>query len=244
MLFAGEPLAPMLDAILRRMTLSDDECAMLLNLPHRIITKEPGNYIIREDDNPGHCIVVLEGLSYASRTTGDGTRQILAFLVSGDIANLSGAILPIADCSIQSLTRTSIAIVPHQAVKDVATRSAAICQAFAWQAMLDISIARAWMLSLGRRSARQRVSHLICELMLRQKAVRLSDGCRLLWPLTQEQVADATGLTPVHVNRTIRSLREDGLIIVERHVLIVENWIELCRAGDFKSAYLHQAGAD
>jgi CRP-like cAMP-binding protein len=127
---------------------------------------------------------------------------------------------------------------------DAAARSSTICQAFAWQTMLDISIARAWMVSLGRRSARQRVSHLICELMLRQKAVGLSDGRSLTWPLTQEQVADATGLTPVHVNRTIRGLREDGLIIVERRGLLVENWVELCRAADFRSAYLHQAVAE
>jgi CRP-like cAMP-binding protein len=208
------------------------------------VAKEPGDYIVREDDNPEYCVVVLDGLSYSSRLTGDGSRQILAILVPGDIANLSGAVLPIADCSIQSLTQTSIALVQHQVMTDAAARSPTICRAFAWQAMLDISIARAWMLSLGRRSARQRVSHLICELMLRQKAAGLSDGRRLVWPLTQEQVADATGLTPVHVNRTIRGLREDGLIIVEHRGLLVENWVALCHAGDFRSAYLHQAEAE
>lgn len=242
--FADKPLAPMVNAIMRRMALTDVECATLLDLPHRIVVKKPGNYIVREDENFEHCVIVLDGLGYSSRHTGDGSRQILAILVPGDIANLSGAVLPIADCSIQSLTPTTVAIVQRQVITDAAARSPAICQAFAWQTMLDISIARAWMVSLGRRSARQRVSHLICELMLRQKAVGLSDGRSLTWPLTQEQVADATGLRPVHVNRTIRGLREDGLIIVERRGLLVENWVELCRAADFRSAYLHQAVAE
>jgi CRP-like cAMP-binding protein len=242
--FADKPLAPMVNAIMRRMALTDVECATLLNLPHRIVVIKPGAYIVREDDNSEHCVIVLDGLGYSSRLTGDGNRQILAFLIPGDIANLSAAVLPIADCSIQSLTPTTVAIVQHQVMIDAAARSSTICQAFAWQTMLDISIARAWMVSLGRRSARQRVSHLICELMLRQKAVGLSDGRSLTWPLTQEQVADATGLTPVHVNRTIRGLREDGLIIVERRGLLVENWVELCRAADFRSAYLHQAVAE
>jgi CRP-like cAMP-binding protein len=244
MLFADTPLAPMVNSIRRRMALSDAECATLSSLPHRIITKKPGDYILREDGNPGHCVVVLDGLTYACRATGDGGRQILAIHLPGDIANVSGVVLPNADCSIRSLTHTRIALVQRHVMTDAAARSPPICQAFALQTMLDISIARAWMVSLGRRSARQRVSHLICELMLRQKAVGLSDGRSIAWPLTQEQVADATGLTPVHVNRTVRGLREDGLIIVERRSLLVENWVELCRAGDFRPAYLHQSAAD
>jgi CRP-like cAMP-binding protein len=96
------------------------------------------------------------------------------------------------------------------------------------------------LLNVGQRDARQRISHLLCELALRQEAAGICRGPHYQWPMTQIEIGDAAGLTNVHVNRTLQGLRSDGLISDSKGTLAILNWPGLQEAGDFSSAYLHQ----
>ena len=110
-----------------------------------------------------------------------------------------------------------------------------------WRDMLvDCSIFREWILHVGQRNARQRVSHLICETALRQEEALSCTGPDYAWPLTQEHVGDATGLTSVHVNRTIKVLRQEGLIKTGNRTITIPDMIQLRKAADFSGTYLHQ----
>lgn len=234
------PLVPMIDKLASQTTLSDEDRAALCDMPHRFATVAGGAYIIREGDKAENCCVILSGFAYRSRIAGDGSRQILAFHMRGDMADLQNSMMSVADHSVQTLTRSEVAYIPHQAIVEIAAQHPTIGRALWRQTLIEASIAHEWMVNLGQRNARQRVSHFICEMALLQKAARLTDGPKCAWPMTQEQVADAVGLTSVHVNRTMQGLRGDGIISINRHVLTINDWEALRRAGDFRAAYLHQ----
>lgn len=236
------PLAPMFDKLASQTSLSEADQAALYSIPHRLSTADGGTYLVREGDKTETCCVILTGFAYRSRTTGNGGRQMLAFHMRGEVVDLQNSVIPIADHSVQTLTRADLAFIPQKAIIEMAAHFPAIGRALSRQTLVEASIAREWMVSLGRRSARQRVSHLICELASLQKAAGITGGPDFAWPLTQEQVADATGLTAVHVNRTMRGLRNDGIISIDRHVLTIGDWDVLRCEGDFRAAYLHQHG--
>ena len=106
---------------------------------------------------------------------------------------------------------------------------------------MDGSVFREWILNVGQRDARQRIAHLLCELALRQEEAGLCEGPDYEWPMTQEQIGDATGLTSVHVNRTVQRMRIDGLISTSKQHVTITDWPSLQKAGDFSRGYLHQA---
>lgn len=164
----------------------------------------------------------------------------MALHMRGEMVDLQNSMLQIADHNVQTLTRSEVAFVPHQAIADVTARYPEIARALWTQTLIEVSIAYAWMVNLGCRNARQQVSHLICELAYREMRSAPTDGTDIAWPLTQEQVADILGLTAVHVNRTIQALRRDRIISLGKHVLTIHDWGKLSHDGDFRSAYLHQ----
>jgi CRP-like cAMP-binding protein len=105
--------------------------------------------------------------------------------------------------------------------------------------LVDGSVFREWIANVGRRDARTRLAHLLCEFALRLEAAGLGEHSKWELPMTQEQLADATGLTPVHVNRTLKTLDADGLIVRNKRAVSVSDWKRLAAAGDFQSGYLH-----
>jgi CRP-like cAMP-binding protein len=137
------------------------------------------------------------------------------------------------------LTAGEVALIPAKAVQDVAYSHPAIGRAMLLETLVDGSIFREWIANVGRRDARTRVAHLLCEFAVRLQASGESKGRNYSLPMTQEQLADATGLTSVHVNRMIQSLRQSGLISTDKRSVTIENWDALAIAGDFNTAYLH-----
>jgi CRP-like cAMP-binding protein len=105
--------------------------------------------------------------------------------------------------------------------------------------LIDASIFREWVVNVGRRDSRARVAHLLCEFSLRLEAAGLARNHRYELPMTQEQLADAVGLTAVHVNRVLKQLGEDGLITRDRRTITIEDWQRLRDVGDFNERYLH-----
>lgn len=235
---AFQPLMPLLDKLRRRSTFSAEESDALLAIPHRASAIQPGAYLFRDGDVPQGYGVLLAGSLYRQKFARDGSRQILAVHLAGDLLGLDQGTLAAHDYSLQSLSRADVAFISHQAMLDLVVAFPNIAQALWRETIVDASIGREWFVNIARLSARGRVAHLICELATRQDAAMLDDST-IDWPLTQEQLGDATGLTPVHVNRTLQAMRATGLISSQRHALTILDWAALRDAGDFNPAYLH-----
>ena len=233
-------LAPMVDKLMQRSRLQPSEAKALLALPYRAGSVDPGAYFVREGDKADSCVVLLSGFAYRSKIAGSGARQILSIHLKGDLIDLQNSLLSEADHSVQALTRAEAAYISHEAILGVAEAYPAIARALWRDTLIDGSVFREWILNVGQRDARQRISHLLCELAVRQEAAGICEGPNYAWPMTQEQIGDATGLTSVHVNRTLQGLRGDGLICTNRQMVTIMDWPGLQTAGDFSRAYLHQ----
>jgi CRP-like cAMP-binding protein len=228
----------------RRAGLGADDRRALEALPHSIRTFPAGAHFVRDGDRPESCCLLLSGFACRYKITGDGARQILSFHMAGEFVDLQNSLLGVADHSVQALTETEAAVIPRQALRELALDRRAIGQALWVDTLIDSAIFREWVVNVGRRDSRARVAHLLCELSLRMQAAGLASGHRYELPMTQEQLADAVGLTPVHVNRVLKQLGEDGLISRDRRSVVIEDWQRMREAGDFNDRYLHEPPAD
>ena len=197
-------------------------------------------WIIEEGDKPDHVHVMVEGWAARAKILPDGSRQITAFLLPGDFCDLHVTILGEMDHSILALTDARIAYVPHSEMEELPRRRPELVRAFWWATLVDEAVLRSWVINVGRRSAYERIAHLFCELHARLKLVGLAGDDEFALPLTQEVLADATGLTPVHVNRTLQSLRADGLIELCDRRLTILSPERLRRKAGFDANYLHR----
>lgn len=219
--------------------LSEDEKQALLTLPMQIVELSKDQEIVREGDRPGRSCLILEGVACTFKMTGDGKRQILAFNIAGDVPDLLSLHLKVLDCSLGTVTSCRVAFIQHAAIRDLCERYHGIASALWRMTLIDAAIFREWMMNIGQRSAFRRVAHLLCETLVRMKAVGLARDYTCETGLTQRELADATGITGVHLNRTLQQLRSDGLISLKGGTLQVLNWQALTIAGDFDPAYLH-----
>lgn len=232
-------LTPMLDKLQLRSTFSDDESQALLDLAVRFERIEPSKYIVREGEVMENCCILLSGSASRHKLTRKGSRQILAVHLRGDLLGLGNALLPIADHSIQVLSRAEVGYITHEAILEVGLAYPIIACALWRETLVEASVAREWIVNVGRRDARERIAHLLCELAVRQGMDSAATPDTIFWPMTQEQVGDATGLTSVHVNRTIQTMRSEGLISTDRQSVTIHDWAALQDVGDFSRGYLH-----
>ena len=239
MLKPAGPLAPMLRKLEGWAFLNDEDRSALLALPHLLKTIEPHHYIVREGDRPTHSCLMLSGLTFRHKVVATGARQILAIHMSGDMVDLQNSLLGVADHSVQALTTSHVAFIPREAILQLAFAHPAVGQAMWYDTLVDGSMFREWIANVGRRDAKTRIAHLLCEFALRLEAAGLGNHTQWELPMTQEQLADCTGLTPVHVNRMLQSLGKEGLITRTRRSVTVNDWKALAKAGDFQSTYLH-----
>lgn len=218
------------------------ECAALLALPHRIAEIEPGGFIVREREKTEHSCLLISGFAYRQKLTRDGGRSISAVHMEGDVVDLQNSLLSVADHSVQALSHAKIARIPRKAIIALAFDYPNIGMAMWYDTLVDASIFREWILNISRRDAQMRIAHLFCEFGVRLESLGLGDRSSYRFPLSQEQLADATGLTTVHINRSLRELEEKGLITRTARYLVIADWPNLKRAGDFDETYLHLHG--
>lgn len=232
-------LAPMVHKLLQRSRLETTERNAILNLPHRLEKLDRDAYLIREGETSDNCTVLLSGFVARTKIARGCCRHILAIHLHGDLVGLPSVLLEAADHNIQALTPISVAYIPHDAIKALAETYVTIGQALWRDVVAEGAMFREWIFNLGRRNARQRIAHLLCELSVRQEAAGLCEKPGFEWQMTQEEMAEATGMTVVHVNRTLSGLRNDGLITTSRFSITIRDWPGLQTAGDFNPAYLH-----
>ncbi|MEO6091870.1 MAG: Crp/Fnr family transcriptional regulator [Novosphingobium sp.] len=211
----------------------------LLALPHRIATIEPQGYVVREGDCPNMTGVLLAGFAFRQKLTGQGTRQIVALQIPGDPLDFQNLFFDHSDHSVQALTRARVALIPRVQVQRLMASRPSINRAIVTSALVEASISREWIVNIGRRDARSRLAHMLCEWLVRLEAQGLIEeyGCEL--PMTQEQIADALGLTSVHVNRMLKILEGEGVLLRDRGRLSFPDREKLLELAKFNPRYLH-----
>jgi CRP-like cAMP-binding protein len=236
----GSALEPMVHKLAYRGKFSAEDREAILALPHHVKAMENNHYVVREGDVATHSCLMLAGFSVRHKIVGSGARQILAIHMKGEMVDLQNSLLGKADHSVQMLTRGQVALIPREAILRLAFDRPAVGKAMWVDTEVEASISREWIANVGRRNAYTRMAHLMCEFGLRLEHAGLQGGSTYDMPMTQEQLADATGLTGVHVNRTIKALETDGLISRSSpRAVTIGDWKKLADAGDFDSGYLH-----
>jgi CRP-like cAMP-binding protein len=223
-----------------RAPLTAEDRAAIHALPFTERTLDAASYIVREGEVPENCVLLLGGFAYRHKVTGEGERQIIAIHLPGEFLDLQNSFLGVADHNVQALTRCEIATVPAAALRVLAETHPLVGRAMWIDTLIDAAIYREWLVNVGRRSSLSRLAHLLCEFALRLEAAGLSGGDhRYELPMTQEQLADTTGLTPVHVNRVLKELGRMGVIERNKRAVTIVDWDRLRQVGDFSTRYLH-----
>jgi CRP-like cAMP-binding protein len=231
------PLVTKLEKVSR---LTEEDRAALATLCDEPRDMGARRNVIREGEKPDHVHLMVEGWAARYKLLPDGTRQITAFLIPGDFCDLHVTILGEMDHSIITLTRARIAYIPRSKM-DAVTERPGLARAFWWATLVDEAVLRAWIVNIGRRDAFEAIGHLMCELYVRMRNIGLTDDHCFELPLTQEELGDALGLTPVHVNRVLQRMRTDELISFKGGVLTILDYRRLETDSGFNPNYLHIA---
>jgi CRP-like cAMP-binding protein len=210
----------------------------------RTETFRPKQDILTEGQRVRTIHIVLSGLAARYKMLDEGERQIMAFLVPGDICDVEVFVLEEMDHGITAISETKCAVVPAETIKGLLTEMSSLTQALWWSTMTDSAVLRERIIDHGRRDAHERIAHLFYEMLIRYRMIDMAEDDTIPFPLTQEELADATGLTPVHVNRTLMQLREEGLIELGGKVLKVLDPPRLKKIARFNPAYLHLRKAE
>ena len=230
---------PLIRKLERGLHFTAQERSALESLPSRVQEVKTDHEIVREGDRPDACFVLLEGFAAAFKRTGTGKRQIMTFHIPGDIPDLQGLHIKRLDNAVSSITACRVAFIDHDALTELCARFPRLTNALWRETLTDAAIFKEWVLNVGRRDAYAGVAHLICEVVTRMRAVGLVHDDRCAFPMTQNELADAVGISAVHVNRTLQELRTAGLIALGRGKLHVLDWEGLKQAGDFAPDYLY-----
>jgi CRP-like cAMP-binding protein len=223
-----------------RAELTIDDIAAVSALPHTRRHLNANTFLIREGQPPRPaCSLIIDGVAFRHKLTAEGARQIVSIQLPGDLLDLQHLFLNIADHSVQALTEIEIADIDRTALQKIVLERPAVGTALWVDGLVDSSIFREWVLNVGRRSARARIAHILCEIAIRMRAAGLIEDVKFHLPVTQEQLGDATGLTSVHVNRTIKMLVKEGLIDHGGRWIAIKDWEGIRRVGDFNPLYLH-----
>jgi CRP-like cAMP-binding protein len=230
------PLVRKLESIV---DLSDEEKQAVLGIPVTLRDLRPRQDIVRDQDRPSQCCLILDGFAFRYKALGDGKRQILSFHIPGDMPDLQSLHLEVMDHSLATLSTSKVALIPHDTVRAFIQAHPRIGDVFWRDTLIDAAVFREWVTNVGRREAYGRIAHLLCELFVRLRAVGLTNGDSYPLPITQAELADATGLSTVHVNRTMQELRGNGLIKTNKASVVIKDWDGLREAGEFDPTFLH-----
>ncbi|QRM33913.1 Crp/Fnr family transcriptional regulator [Microvirga sp. VF16] len=219
--------------------LTDDERQALLDLPMQVTAIKEDQDIVREGDRPSRSFAILSGFTCTYKITGDGKRQIVAFGIPGDMPDIQSLHLKVLDIGVATLTPCNVGFIQHEDLWDLCMRHPRLGAIFWRETLVESASFREWILNVGRREAYPRMAHVLCELLVRLRAVGLAEDHSCDLPITQVEFADALGITTVHANRVLQQMRADRLIKTKGSRLNIPDWEQLKAAGDFDPTYLH-----
>jgi CRP-like cAMP-binding protein len=219
--------------------LSDADRALLERISADTHLFGPRVDLVREGDKPDGVFLVMEGMVCRHKHRANGARQIMAYLVPGDLSDLDVALLKKMDHTITTLSACRVVRVAPETIADILQHHPAVARALRMGTLVDEATLREWLVNAGCRSAIERIAHLLCELLVRLKVVGLATDNSYALPLTQLDLADTTGMSNVHVNRSLQELRRQGLIELKGGRLTILNPTRLRALAEFKANYLH-----
>jgi CRP-like cAMP-binding protein len=234
----------MIQAVFRKLDLfvrlSDEERDRLAAvLRKRVRRVGPRQDISMEGLPARNAIFMLRGWACRYKHLSDGRRQTMAYLLPGDACDLAVFGLPVLDHSLATIGPAQLAEVPRREILDLLDRCPGLARGFAMARVAAEAIGREWLVNLGQRSAAEKLAHLFCELSLRATSIGLCVDGRCPLPLTQIDLASATGMSIVHINRTLQELRASGLVRVESRQLHIVDPAGLRDIAQFDNTYLH-----
>lgn len=233
------------EAVLRKLdmlaTLDEDDRNAIRALPFTVFSADPGDYLVRERQRETSCCILLAGVACRHKMTARGARQIVSFHIPGDLLDVQTLLYSVADHNIQTITAARYLVVPSEDLKRVAETRRNVADALWRDTFVDASVFRQWVLNVGRRDARSRIAHMLCEFATRCAFAAPGGTECFEFPLTYEHIGDATGLNAVHVARALAGMVAERLITCERRLVQVADWGGLCGVAAFDAQYLHAA---
>ncbi len=226
-----------LEKLCSRTRLTDQECHVILSLIGNHEHLSPGKqFVVAGDELTSSCIVIA-GLCARIGTPGDQGRQITALYLRGDVPDLYGALEPEANSTLEALTSAIIVRISHASMHSAMREFPAITEAFSRYLIEDAEITHEWLINVGGREARSRLAHFLCEVAVR---LRKADGNSFSFelPITQSQLAEICGLSTIHINRSLKYLRDSGLIEIRDHEITVPDFRALKTLAQFNDLYL------
>jgi CRP-like cAMP-binding protein len=210
----------------------------------RIHRAGAGEDLICEGDRPDSVRMILSGWLCRYKTLADGRRQIVNFVLPGDCCDAHIHLMPEMDHTIGTLTPVVYSEMEVGKFADLMSSDRTLAEALWCEMLVNTATAREWIINVGRRTALERVAHLLCEIFERLRAVGMVDGATCAFPVNQMDLADATGLSAVHLNRTLQALRSADLIVLRDRTLTINDIDALRNAGLFVPNYLHLSQDD
>ena len=235
-------LNPFVEKLARCGQLSETEKQILGRVTATVSDVKPHTDLILEGDRPSTVHVLMAGFAYRYKILADGARQIVAYMVPGDLCNPHIFILKRMDHTIATLSACKVAELSAADILRMTDHHPGIARALWWSTLVDESISREWISNIGRRRAVERVAHLLCEMVLRLRIVGLVENDRFELPVTQVELADTVAVTNVHMNRVINSLRHLGLITLHGKNVTIIDLEKLQNLAGFTPDYLHLNG--
>lgn len=230
---------PLIAKLEKRDRLSPEERRVLEASPFVIKNVPAGEDLAVEGQILDFSTMVLEGWTTRNKVLEDGRRQITAFHIAGDFVDLHSFLLKPMDHCVTAVTPCRLALVKHSVLTEITRDHPHLTRMLWLSTLIDSSIHREWLVALGRRAALSHLAHLLCELYYRLEVVGLTDGLSFQFPVTQVLIADALGLSPVHVNRVLQELRRDELVTWRGSKVVILDLEKLKAVGEFDPTYLN-----
>ena len=235
--------ALVLAALLRRLHtvsgLDDADIAAIRALPINVRHWEAGRTIVSDGERPTECCLVIEGFCIRAKTTASGQRQILSIHIPGEIPDLQSLHLHRMDHDLIAVAPSTLGFISHTSMRALTRSNPNVAEVLWRDTLIDSAIFREWIVNVGQRPAVNRLAHTVVELRRRLAVTGREAGDTFEMPLTQEQIGEALGVTPVHANRIIRQLRDDGIVDISRGRVAVLDEAKLAELAQFDDRYLH-----
>lgn len=233
-----EPMECFFRRIELRDTLSAEEKAALTNAAGGVSVYPAGSDLVSEGDKPEESTLLVSGLASRCNTTFEGRRQITSLHVAGDFVDLHSFPLKVMDHSVAAISECRVVKYRHSELQKITENYPHLTRLLWMLTLMDAAIHRSWLVAMGGTSASAHLAHLICETYIRLESVGLADQYRMKFQVTQVDLGDILGISPVHVNRIIQEMRRVGLLVWERQTVTIPDWKRLVDAGQFDPTYL------
>lgn len=234
----GAALHLFVKRMVSRSALSAEEVDALLGLKGQIREVSPHVDFVQLGEQINHACLVVDGLVGRFGQNKNGARQITCLHIPGDMADLPSVVSPKAGWALGALTKSTVLRIPHADLRRVAATYPGLAEAFWRDCVADGSIFSEWVVNIGCRDALSRLAHLFCEMAIRCEQAGYGDRRAYSLPITQSDLGDATGLTSVHVNRTLKELRSRSIVDLRAGIVTVHDWNQLVSVGDFDASFL------